>query len=360
VFIHPSDELYGADRMLLEFQASLPDEVRSRTEFWLPTDLPHGNAPLCVELERRGGTVRHLDLPILRRADRTPRGLLRLAGRVRRLHRELRRLRPELVYCTTSAAFLAAPVARAARVSRVVGHVQELWSGADQRILALLARSVHQLLAISHPVRERLPERLRDRTTVVLNATPEPESYVDVKERSGPLTFLVASRWNGWKGHHTLLAAWDQATDPGRLVVLGGPPASGESTDVPTLVSRLQRPETVDVVGEVDDPHSYFEDADVIVVPSDDPEPFGLVAAEAFARGRAVVGSDAGGLSDIITDGVTGWLYPARDVRALAAVLDGLTRESVTAAGTAARAAYLDRFTTARFAQDWLQALDFD
>ena len=359
VFIHPSDELYGADRMLLEFQAALPEELRSRTEFWLPTDLPHGSAPLCEELERRGGNVRHLDLPILRRADRTPRGLARLARRSLHLFRELRRRRPELVYCTTSAAFLGAPVARAARVPQVIGHVQELWSPSDRHVLGLLARATHRLLAISEPVEQRLPEHLRSRTTVVLNATPEPPGLVDTRERSGPLRFLVASRWNGWKGHRTLLAAWDLLEEPGQLVVLGGPPASGESTDVPGLVGELRRPESVEVAGETDDPHAYFEAADVVVVPSDDPEPFGLVAVEAFARGRAVVGSDAGGLADIITDGVDGWLYPARDARALAAVLGRLTRERVTAAGVTARRTYLDRFTTARYARDWLRAVDF-
>lgn len=133
----------------------------------------------------------------------------------------------------------------------------------------------------------------------------------------------------------------------------GGPPAGGESTDVLALVSQLRRPESVQVVGETDDPHTYCEAADVIIVPSDDPEPFGLVAAEAFARGRAVVGSDAGGLSDMITEGVTGWLFPSRAALSLATVLDTLTREVVTAAGSAARTEYLDRFTTARFAQDW-------
>ncbi len=357
VFIHPSDELYGADRMLLEFQAALPKDLRGRAQFWLPTDLPHGSTPLCAELERRGGTVRHVDLPILRRADRTPRGLRRLAGRSVRLFRELRRLRPELVYCTTSATFLAAPVARAARVPTVVGHVQEFWSRGDQKLLGLLARSTDRVLAISDPVRQQLPEQVRKRTTVVLNSTPEPETYVDVRERTGPLTFLVASRWNGWKGHRTLLAAWDMLDEPGKLIVLGGPPPSGESVDVRALVTHLARPETVRVVGETDDPHSYFESADVIVVPSDEPEPFGLVAAEASARGRAVVGSDAGGLADIIAEGVTGWLYPPRDAVALAAVLGGLTREEVTAAGVAGRRNYLDRFTSARYAEDWLRAL---
>lgn len=46
---------------------------------------------------------------------------------------------------------------------------------------------------------------------------------------------------------------------------------------------------------------------DVVLVPSR-VEPYGLVAAEAIASGRWVVASAVGGLTDIVTDGVTGTL----------------------------------------------------
>ncbi len=358
VFVHPSDELYGADRMLLEMYDAMPDEMRERAEFWLPTDLPHVASPLCVELERRGASVRHVDLPILRRAYRTPRQLWRLARRATKLYSVMRRRRIELVYCTTSAAFLAGPVARCARVPRVLGHVQELWSRSDQQVLGRLAKSFDRIVAISGPVRDGLPERLKARTTVVLNATPAPDRWLPLQGRVGPLRYLVASRWNGWKGHLTLFEAWDLLEDPGELVVLGGAPVSGDSVDVHALASSLRRPETVQVVGEVADPDRYMEAADVLLVPSDSPEPFGLVAIEAFARARPVVGSDGGGLADIVTTGVDGWLFPPRDARALAGLLAGLTREAVAAAGDEARSTYEKRFTTARYAEDWLAALE--
>lgn len=357
VFIHSSDELYGADRILLDLHEALPEDWRARAEYWLPTDVRHGSTPLCHELERRGATVRHVDLPILRRAYRTPGPLASLARRVLKLRRDLRRRRPELVYCTTSATFLAAPLARRAGVLQVVGHVQEIWSGGDARVLGLLAGSCHQLLAISEPVREALPAELRPRTAVVLNATSEPSRQVPLTEHAGALKFLVASRWNGWKGHRTLLAAWDLLEDPGKLVVLGGPPSSGESVDVPQLVRALRFPTSVEIVGEVPDATEWIEAADVVVVPSDNPEPFGLVAVEAFSRGRAVVASDGGGLADIVTDGSDGWTFPHQDVIALHAVLEGLTRETVTAAGARARATYEERFTATRYAEEWREAV---
>lgn len=363
VLVHPSDELYGADRMLLEMvDAARADPRLPDLEVWLPTDLVHPAAglSLCGVLEERGVTVRHLDVPVLRRAYRTPRGLARLLGRGARLLAELRRSRASMVYCTSSATLLAAPVARLAGVPRVLGHVQEIWSRADRAALTLPARSCRRLVAISGASAASLPPALLRRTTVVPNGSPDPGPPVPLAGRTGGLRYVVASRWNGWKGHATLLAAWDEATTAGAagtLVVLGGPPASGERTDVPALVAALAHPGSVEVVGEVADPSPWLEAADVVVVPSDRPEPFGLVAIEALARARPVVASAGGGLVDIVTPEVDGWLFPPGDAGALAAVLRRLDRPAVTAAGERARRTYEERFTEREFAERWREVV---
>lgn len=358
VFLHSSDEHYGADRILLDILDALPSEVLARSEFWLPTDVEHGPRPLCHTLEARGATVRHVDLPVLRRAYRRPRDLARLAVRAVRLRSLLRRSAPSMAYCTTSAMLLAAPVARSAGVRRVVAHVQEIWSGGDAAVLAILARACDRLVAISRPVLHSLPPSLRSRGVVVLNATAAPARYVPVEAEGGPLRYLVASRWNAWKGHGTLLAAWDRAGCPGTLTILGGPPPSGEAVDVRALVARISCPESVRVVGEVDDIEPHLVAADVVVVPSDEPEPFGLVAVESFARGRPVIASRGGGLADIVADGVDGWLFERADVAALTTVLTALTRPDAVRAGLAARSAYEDRFTAQRYAEEWRGAVD--
>jgi glycosyltransferase involved in cell wall biosynthesis len=356
VFIHPSDEIYGADRMLLEQIAAVPPGTA--VEVWLPNDLSHPALPLCDVLARRGVTVRHLALPIMRRANRTPRGLARLVRQSAGLTARLRRVRPEVVYCTTSAAALAAPLARMSRVPTVITHVQEILSGSDRVIIGAVLRTAHRTLAISEAARKSLPAALARRTRVVPNATPDPGGYRPLHAHEGPLRFGVASRWNGWKGHATLLAAWDRL-DGGTLVVLGGPPPSGDVTDVRALVAGLRRPASVEVVGEVPDPWSRLADCDVVVIPSDQPEPFGLVAIEAYARGRPVVASAAGGLLDIVDDGRTGWLYPPRDVDRLAAVLRSLTPQDVAAAGARARDRYEQHYTTERYAHAWRAAAGF-
>ena len=356
IFAHSSDELYGADRIVLDLYGALTREERSRTEIWLPTDVSHAEHLLCKELESRGARVRHVELPIMRRAYGNPGALLSVFRRMLRAGGLVRDARPAVVYCTTSATFLMAPVARFLRVPMVVGHKQEMWSHGDGALLSIIGRACHRLIAISQPVLDDLGPSLRRRASLVLNATSEPPAYRDLAERSGPLTYTVASRWNHWKGHRTLLAAWDLADSPGRLVILGGRPPSGAAVPVESLVAALRTPASVDVIGEVADIGPYLDATDVVVVPSDEPEPFGLVAVEAFARGRPVIGSDAGGLADIITHHHDGWTFPRSDALALAALLGSLERRDVNQAGRAARAAYEARFTEERYAAEWRSA----
>jgi glycosyltransferase involved in cell wall biosynthesis len=192
---------------------------------------------------------------------------------------------------------------------------------------------------------------------VVPNGTPEPPRVLRLDGRAGELQFLVASRWNAWKGHRTLLDAWDRAGAPGRLVVLGGPPLSGDSVDVHALVAGLEKPDSVTVVGEVADPSPFIEAADVVVLPSDQAEPFGLVAIEAFARSRPVIASAAGGPLETVTPGNDGWLFTPGDSESLAKVLAGLTRPDVEAAGRHARRTYETRYTIGRFVGDWRRAV---
>ena len=189
VFVHSSDELYGADRMLLEMvDAARADPRVTSLEVWLPIDLDHP-APelsLCGRLEERGVTVRHLDLPVLRRSYRTPAGIARLAARGARLLAELRRVRATTVYCTSSATLLAAPVARLAGVPCVVGHVQEIWTAADRSVLTPPARCCRQLVAVSEAAARSLPAGLVRRTTVVTNGSPDPGPPVPLDRPHGP------------------------------------------------------------------------------------------------------------------------------------------------------------------------------
>ncbi len=106
-----------------------------------------------------------------------------------------------------------------------------------------------------------------------------------------------------------------------RLVVVGDGP---ERARLEALARELGVNDAVDFLGHLDPPamEAALEPAWVQAVPSRWEEPFGLVAAEAMMRGTAVVASCAGGLTEQICDGETGYLVTPGDASALAEALE--------------------------------------
>lgn len=377
--VHSSNEMYGADRVLLQVVQAVPPGRRQDIAVWLPRTaaaaLPARGARLSDELARLG--VRHVPrhVPVLRRRLVSVRGLLVLAGQLVSVLPALVRLRPQVLYCSTSAVLLLAPVARVLGIPKVVLHIQEIWSGPEAVLLRMLSRFGTDWIAISRASADSVPPGLRQRVHVIANGVedrPAPENRGGPGEegpaagaedgREAPLRFVMAGRWNMWKGHECLLSAWDAGDPPGLLSILGGPPAAGNAVDVAAMAAGVRRPETVRVVGEVPDITPYVDSADVMVVPSTSPEPFGLVAIEAFARGKPVLGSNAGGLADVVTHGVTGWLFEPGDTSGLAAVLREVDRPRALAMGRLARRAYEEQYTAGIFRENlgawWKQALE--
>lgn len=349
--MHSSDEMYGADRILLEVVTALRDLAGLRVQVWLPDGV--GDGSLTAELTRRGFAVEHHRLPILRRANLSVRGLAELARVGWATGGLLRRRRFGAVYLMTSACLPVAPLARWAGTRRVLVHLQEMWSGVDRIVLRGLAMFCTSAIAISAPVAQASGLRRRPPVDVVENGVSLPAETAGPAEISGPAPrYLVASRWNVWKGHETLLRAWDLAGCPGTLVVLGAPPPIGAGVDVRALARDLvSRPETVEVVGHVESIGPYLGGVDALILPSDQPEPFGLVIIEAFGRGRPAVASRGGGPLHIVTDGVDGWLFDLGSVPALAGVLRRLDPVALRAAGERARQTYLDRYTPESYRQ---------
>jgi glycosyltransferase involved in cell wall biosynthesis len=362
VFVHSSNEMYGADKVLLQVLKTLPEADKRTATVWLPDDAAPAEFSLAAELERNEFRFEIRAVPILRRKYLSARHVPRTLMMMVRTLLELHRLKPHAVYLTTSACLPVGILARVLGIPHIVLHCQEVWRGREAHVLGALATAATECLCISNAALDGLKGRVRRRARVFLNGVPDYDRpLVDPGARDGNLKFLVASRWNSWKGHSTLLSAWDAEEPLGELVVVGGPPEMGKSVDVLALVSRMKNRDSVLIQGEVQDISSLVDAADFVVVPSDEPEPFGLVAIEAFARGRAVIGSDGGGLSEIIDDAQTGRLFPLRDAGALRSILQGLNGRQAHLMGAAARASYLRSYSieafNGRFRTFWAEIL---
>ena len=358
IFVHSSNEMYGADKVLVQVLRTLSEEAKSQSIVWLPNDVPVARFSLDAELSRSGFRFEIRTLPILRRKYLSLRYLPRTLTAMVRTARAIVKLSPQTIYLTTSASLPLGILARFLGVKNVVFHCQEVWRGPEAYVLGGLALAVTDCLCISESTRAALKGPVRRRSRLMLNGVPDYERpRVPPTSQEATIRFLIASRWNSWKGHGTLLAAWDSGPSLGELVVVGGPPEMGQAVDVPQIVAEMANRESVVVLGEVEDISMQIDEADFVIVPSDEPEPFGLIAIEAFARGRAVIASDGGGLAEVVCDSETGRLFPHRDVLALRTAMQGLGKSDAMKMGEAARQSYLRTYSieafNARFRTFW-------
>jgi len=94
--------------------------------------------------------------------------------------------------------------------------------------------------------------------------------------------------------------------------------------------------------------------ADVVVMPSVTPEPFGRVAIEASAMGCPVVAFNHGGAAESIIDGETGWLAEPVEVDALAEAIKqalSLTKKNRKIMASHARKFIQDGFSSEKMCQ---------
>ncbi len=169
------------------------------------------------------------------------------------------------------------------------------------------------LVASAHMRREYerhgvLPERIH------LAPLPNPHQTADIQSRSTSRAgnkLLFIGRLTKLKGARQLLEAIPLAEKQlGRRLTASIAGDGPERTQLQDFASRsgLQ----VEFTGWVDTERKVelIQQADLLVVPSLWPEPFGLVGIEAGAHGLPAVAYDVGGISDWLISGYSGELAP--------------------------------------------------
>jgi L-malate glycosyltransferase len=135
---------------------------------------------------------------------------------------------------------------------------------------------------------------------------------------------LSVGRLIDWKGTIYLIDAMPdvlrQFPDTMLIIIGAGPEKKMlvDRTNELGLENRIHFPGIVDT----EDLPFYYHGADIFVLPSinksGNTEAFGVVLLEAMASGCPVIGSDVGGIPDIIIDGETGFLVPEQRADILA------------------------------------------
>lgn len=173
-----------------------------------------------------------------------------------------------------------------------------------------LSNLVEAVVGVSHFILERHLEfgyfKAVSLKRVIPNSyAPEwPTHPPRAAERSPPVRFGYLGQLNASKGIETLLSNVLRLREgTWSLTIAGRGPSAYESH-----LRAKYGVQAIEFLGHTS-PAALFSEIDVLVVPSLLRESFGRVVIEAFAHGIPVIGSDRGGIPELIEEGRTGFLF---------------------------------------------------
>jgi glycosyltransferase involved in cell wall biosynthesis len=362
VFLSPSGQTGGAEAALHELLAGLRDSHPS----WSLRLIVASDGPLVARVEALGVPVDVLPFPasLARLGDwglgsgLWPRLIfltkcaavtLPALSYLRRLRGRLRAQSPDVIHTNGFKMHLLGAWARPER-SALLWHLHDYVS--RRSVTArLLRRYVHRCSAIvansksvADDVRRVCGSAVRVHpvwNAVDLTRFSPDGPRVDLDAMSGlppteeVLRIGLVATFARWKGHRTFLNA--MAMLPPSLAVrgyiVGGAvyETAGSQVSLSELRSAaasLGLESRVGFTGFVQDSAAAMRALDIVVHASTEPEPFGLVIAEAMACGKPVVASRAGGALELTEYGVNALGHEPGDAAALARRIEELARDA--------------------------------
>jgi glycosyltransferase involved in cell wall biosynthesis len=166
------------------------------------------------------------------------------------------------------------------------------------------------------------------------------------------------------KGVHHLISAFAciaQDFSQARLVIVGHAANKRYAAGLKAQVRQRGLDARVQFIGELSQTAlaAWMRRASMFVLPSTS-EGLGRVVIEAMAARLPVVGSNVGGIPDMVENGVTGFLIPPGDESALAAQLSWMLAhpETMREMGSRAQAFAEQFFSTAAYVRNYKQMLE--
>lgn len=367
LFLHPSDELYGPDQVLLNIVRGL-DRRQFEPYVIVGNDLNYGGM-LSRELSQSGIPHHSTTLGVARRRYFTPTGLLDFWKRVRESAREIGQfVRDEyvdVIYSNTLSVWTGALVAQQTDRPHV-WHIHEQIE--HPRVLRdytrrFVPKHADRIIGASAAALETLgtSREARQKGNIIYNglrieewANAPGREAVRAELGIGPqdLVFGMVARLTASKAPDRFVevAARLVSRYPHVHFVLAGGPVPGQTA----MVRRLERlrlatvdPGRIHLLGYRRDVQALMSAVDVLVQPSRRTEACSLAILQAMCAGRAVVATAVGGNPELVIHDETGLLTPPDDLDALTDAVEVLVlqRHLIPAYGYAGQMRAQDYFT---------------
>lgn len=244
---------------------------------------------------------------------------------------------------------------------RLVATRHKAESGRDSFLRRIIYRGIDRHLFVSEFSKEKFYERWRpgrsplreDKTDVSYNSLYSTAAEPCPEPERGPVTAAYRGKLKPGKGLETLIDAFALLKKSKiRLRIMG----RGEPDYVDRLRRRAQMAGVADQIDWTPNPDFTEDRMGSIhfgVLPSEEPEAFGMANLEFMACGRPQISTFSGAQRELLVDGEDSIEVPAGDARALADAILRLARdpEMRAALGRKAFERYQRHFSWPRFAE---------
>ena len=309
LFLHSSSELYGSDRSLLNITKYINKE-KYNVHVILPCD-----GPLVEEMKKVPGvTVVIYSVAVLRRKHLSPKGIFSYfsdySKSVKFIKKYIKENNIDLVDTNTAVVFPGAVAAKKAKI-KSAWHIREIIKNKyENKFISMMMKRYANLIIANSKASGAALKVPESKIRVVYNAV---EDKPIVEGTHEGIVVGMAGRINRWKGQKLFVDAAKLVSEkhPEVKFVIAGEAYTGEEYLKDELIEYINNKnlsDTVSLLGQVNDMPGFYSNIDMFVLPSTQPEPFGLVVIEAMNYGLPVVATNHGGPVEIIDEGVDGYL----------------------------------------------------
>lgn len=337
LFIHQSAELYGSDKTLLYLVANL-----DKNKFFPIVILPN-DGPLKVELEKEN--VKVIIAPVLKlyRKMFTPSNLLKFVNDYFKGTKTIKAIKKEhkidFIYSNTLAVLLGFFYCFFHKTKHI-WHVHEIIESPTifTKAFRFFLNNSTNTVIIHNSIATSNFWNCKGKNQVIWNGIATfPEINSEKKETirktilnsNNEVIFALVGRISRWKGQMLLLDTFNELIKKHqniKLVYIGSAPPNQEHFlhSLKEKISEYDLLNNVEIIPFQENINQLWQSIDVAVVPSTEPEPFGMVAIEAMFAKKPVVAANHGGLMEIVVNNETGFLVEPNNKTALNEALEKL------------------------------------
>lgn len=363
---HPSAELYGADRILVNALKALPAEVTKRVYLFRSGPLVDFMIAQVPNVE----VVVKPEMPVIYRKIFNPIGILKFCfnwiGFLSFMRLENKKFNFESAYVNTLSVSFLLPLLSILGIKKYV-HVHEIIDNPKiiGKITAWLSyQFADKIVCVSNAVfigLKRYVNVIDKKIEVIHNGIDAIEAIP--QEKNGALNFYLFGRIKPEKGQWFLIDALSRISKEklgnSQFVLMGGAVPGQEAMlhELEQKIQKLGLENNVQIKGFSPCIATAMSKADVCLIPSIMKDPFPTTVLEAMSASKTVITTNHGGAKEAVLNNETGFLIDPHNYEQFAITITQVIeqRANLELWGSNAKKRFQENFTIQNFHQNWLE-----